>query len=163
MTRAYLRLDPAYDEHKESYPDGPYAALISCFCQGELQPHRGRFRNERFLRALLGRRGRHIPYLIEHGDLVRLSDGRLYIDGWDEWQEGDWKVGERMARLRHRSNARRDGSNRNGSNGGSDGSPSDVGRKGAGGGAGGGADMSAGPSRPAGFKEKMAANGARVP
>ena len=23
MTRAYLRLDPGFDEHKEGYPDGP--------------------------------------------------------------------------------------------------------------------------------------------
>jgi hypothetical protein len=103
MPRAYLRLDPAYDERKESYPDGPYAALIACFCQGELQPERGRFRNERYLRAILGPRGRHVPYLIEHGDLVRLPDGRLYIDGWDEWQEGDWKVTERVTRIRNRT------------------------------------------------------------
>lgn len=102
MTRAYLRLDPAYDEHKESYPDGPYAALIACFCHGEMQPERGRFRNERFLRAILGRRGRHVPYLLVEGDLVRLPDGRLYIDGWDEWQEGDWKVTERVTRIRNR-------------------------------------------------------------
>jgi hypothetical protein len=102
LTRAYLRLDPAFDERKEAYPDGPYAALIACFCQGEMQPQRGRFRSERFLRALLGRRGRHVPYLIEHGDLVVMKDGRLYIDGWDEWQEGDWKVAERVARIRRR-------------------------------------------------------------
>lgn len=103
MPRAYLRLDPGYDEHKESYPDGPYAALIACLCHGEMQPKRGRFRNERFLRALLGRRGRHIPFLIDHGDLIVLPDGRLYIDGWDEWQEGDRTVPERMQRLRNRS------------------------------------------------------------
>lgn len=102
MPRAYLRLDPGYDEHKESYPDGPYAALIATFCHGEMQPERGRFRNERFLRAILGKRGKHVPYLIAHGDLVHLPDGRLYIDGWDEWQEGDWKVTERVTRIRSR-------------------------------------------------------------
>lgn len=107
MTRAYLRLDPGYDERKESYPDGPYAALIACFCQAELQPERGRFRNERYLRALLGRRGRHVGYLIDHGDLLRLDDGRIYVVGWDEWQEGDWKVGERVERIRNRR--RKDG------------------------------------------------------
>ena len=103
MPRHYLRLDPGFDERKESYPDGPYAALIACFCQGELQPQRGRFRNERFLKAILGARGRFVPYLISHGDLVLLPDGRLYIDGWDEWQEGDWKVTERVTRIRRRS------------------------------------------------------------
>lgn len=103
MTRAYLRLDPGYDEKKESYPDGPYAALIATFCHGEMQPDRGRFRNERFLRAILGVRGKHVPYLIAHGDLIQLADGRLYIDGWDEWQEGDWKVTERVTRIRNRT------------------------------------------------------------
>ena len=117
MTRAYLRLDPAFDEHKSAYPDGPYSALVACLCLAEMQPHRGRFRNEAYLRALLGRRGRYLKYLVDHGDVVTLADGRVYVDGWDEWQEGDWKVGERMARLRHRlhrnsCNGEGDGSDR---------------------------------------------------
>jgi hypothetical protein len=102
MPRAYLRLDPAFDERKADYPDGPYAALIATLCLAEHQPHRGRFRNAGYLRALLGKRGRHVPYLIAHGDLVTQADGRLYLDGWDEWQEGDWKVAERVARIRER-------------------------------------------------------------
>lgn len=102
MTRAYLRLDPGFDERKESYPDGPYSALIATFCLGELQPERGRFRSLDYLSRLLGRRGRHVPYLVEHGDLTKLDDGRVYVDGWDEWQEGDWKVAERVARIRNR-------------------------------------------------------------
>ena len=76
--------------------------MIACFCIAEMQPHRGRFRNQAYLKALLGKRGRWLKYLIDHGDIVTLADGRLYVDGWDEWQEGDWKVGERLARLRHR-------------------------------------------------------------
>jgi hypothetical protein len=112
-TRAYLRLDPGFDEHKESYPDGPYAALITTFCLAESQPERGRFRNARFLRALMGKRGRHLAYLMAHGDLVELPDGRLYVDGWDEWQEHDWKVQERLERLRERRE--RNGLRRNGS------------------------------------------------
>lgn len=102
VVRAYLRLDPAYDERKSDYPDGPYATLIACFCLAEMQPTRGRFRSLRFLKALLAGRGRHVKYLIDHGDLVVLEDGRVYVDGWDEWQEGDWKVGERVARVRNR-------------------------------------------------------------
>ncbi len=41
MTRHYIRLDPAFDERKESYPDGPYAALIGVLCLSESQPERG--------------------------------------------------------------------------------------------------------------------------
>lgn len=113
MSRAYLRLDPGFDEHKESYPDGPYAALVCVLCLAESQPQRGRFRSERFLRALMGKRARHLTYLLEHDDLVPLPDGRLYVDGWDEWQEGDWKVGERLERVRIRRE--RNGQRRNGS------------------------------------------------
>lgn len=113
MTRAYIRLDPAFDERKESYPDGPYAALIATFCLAELQPARGRFRSLDYLTRLLGRRGRHVRYLVDHGDVLLLPDGRIYVDGWDEWQEGDWKVGERLERLRIRreqAGMRRNGS-----------------------------------------------------
>lgn len=102
MTRAYIRLDPAFDERKESYPDGPFAALVSTFCLAEHQPERGRFRSFDYLTRLLGRRGRHARYLLDHGDIVTLDDGRVYVDGWDEWQEGDWKVSERVGRIRSR-------------------------------------------------------------
>lgn len=102
MTRAYIRLDPSFDERKYDYPDGPYAALIATFCLAEHQPERGRFRSLDYLARLLGKRGRHAAFLVEHGDLAKLPDGRCYVVGWDEWQEGDWKVGERVARIRGR-------------------------------------------------------------
>lgn len=102
MPRAYLRLDPAFDERKESYPDGPYAALVATFCLAELQAERGRFRSLDYLTRLLGKRGRHAHFLVAHGDLIVSDDGRVYVDGWDEWQEGDWKVAERVARIRGR-------------------------------------------------------------
>jgi hypothetical protein len=104
VTRAYIRLDPSFDERKYDYPDGPYAALIATFCLAEHQPERGRFRSLDYLARLLGKRGRHASYLLEHGDLIKLPDGRCYLVGWDEWQEGDWKVGERVARIRNRKN-----------------------------------------------------------
>lgn len=103
MPRAYLRLDPGFDEAKESYPDGPYAALVATFCLAELQAQRGRFRSLDYLARLLGKRGRHVQYLVLHGDLTLLDDGRVYVDGWDEWQEGDWKVSERVGRIRNRA------------------------------------------------------------
>lgn len=152
MTRAYLRLDPAFDEHKQSYPDGPYSALVACLCLAEMQPQRGRFRNEAYLKALLGKRGRWLKYLVEHGDVVTLADGRVYVDGWDEWQEGDWKVGERMSRLRHRLHRNKcDGSERNSERH----SPSDGGRLGAGGGAGAGEAVTSDRNVGHGLKEKV--------
>lgn len=54
------------------------------------------------LRAYLGRRARWIPFLLEKNDLVVVDDDELYVVGWDEWQEGDWKVQERVQRIRNR-------------------------------------------------------------
>ncbi len=105
MTRAYLRLDPDFSQRKAAYPDGPYRALIDAFCAAESEPKRGYFRSLPVLKAILGRSARHLPYLFEHGDLRSLPDGRIYVVGWDEWQEGDWQVAERMRRVR----ARREG------------------------------------------------------
>jgi hypothetical protein len=101
MSRAYIRLDPGFDEHKYDYPDGAYAAYIAVLCLAEKQSQRGRFRSADYLRRMLGKRGRWVSYLIDHGDLIE-SKGQLYLDGWDEWQEGNWKVAERVARLRSR-------------------------------------------------------------
>lgn len=109
--RAYLRLSPDTFRDKavaDGYPAGAFAAFCAVLCLAEEQPERGRFRSERLLRLLLdeprdGVRlgwGRWVPFLIEHGDLVRQADGALYVVRWDEWQEGDVTVRERMARLR---------------------------------------------------------------
>lgn len=100
--RAYLRLDPHLADKKADYPDGAHRAFTDTLCFAEQQPKRGRFRNRKLLAVLLERRARWIGYLIEHGDLVELPSGELYVDGWDEWQEGDVTVPERMRRLRNR-------------------------------------------------------------
>lgn len=99
--RAYLRLDPNLPDRKADYPDGAYRAYIDTLCFAEQQPQRGRFRSRKLLAVLLEKRARWIAYLIEHGDLVPF-DNKLYVDGWDEWQEGDVTVSERMKRLRSR-------------------------------------------------------------
>lgn len=104
MTRAYVRLDPNLPEHKGEYPDGAGFAFVMMLCLAEEQPKRGRFKSERLLRVLLEKRGRWVPFLIEHQDLVLQADGSLYVDGWDEWQEGDWKVSERISRVKNRKN-----------------------------------------------------------
>ena len=100
--RAYLRLDPHATDRKSDYPDGAFRAFFEALCHAEQQPQRGRFRNRKLLAVLLEKRSRWIPYLLEHGDLVETESGKLYVDGWDEWQEGDVTVKERMARLRSR-------------------------------------------------------------
>jgi hypothetical protein len=112
-SRAYLRLSPSAFLDKvviDGYPAGAFAAFLAVLCLAEEQPERGRFRSEKLLRLLLdeprdGVRvgwGRWVPYLIEHHDLVRRDEGVLYVVGWDEWQEGDVTVSERMARMRAR-------------------------------------------------------------
>lgn len=105
MTRAYLRLDPGFFERKriqQGYSAGQFSALTGALCQAETQPERGRFRDERVLRALLGADGREVPFLLSQGDLVRAPDGRIYIEGWDEWQEGDVTVRDRVRKIRTR-------------------------------------------------------------
>jgi len=104
MARAYLRLDPGFYERKvidQGYPPGAAIALIGALCLAEYQPTRGRFRSPGVLKTLLGPNAKWVGYLIEKKDLVE-KRGLLYVDGWDEWQEGDWKVGERVKRIRGR-------------------------------------------------------------
>ena len=98
--RAYIRVDPELADRKCHYPDGALSAFVLTLCFAEQQPQRGYFKPN-VLKALLERRARWIPYLIEHGDLED-RNGRLYFVGWDEWQEGDWKVHERVKRIRER-------------------------------------------------------------
>jgi hypothetical protein len=112
LTRAYIRLDPDFFERRleRGDPPGAVGAYIAVLCLAEAQPKRGRFRDEAVLRALLTHAfARWLPYLFGHGDLV-LEGRRVYIEGWDEWQEGDRTVTERMARVRNRKrNADRNG------------------------------------------------------
>ena len=100
--RAYLRLDPNLADKKAPYPDGAFRAFVEVLCFAEQQPARGYFRNDRLLRVLLEKRAKWVPFLIANGDLRVETDGRLYVETWLEWQEGDVTVPERMARLRAR-------------------------------------------------------------
>lgn len=116
MPRAYFRTLPDLYERKafgtDRHPPYPPAA-IACFqgvlCFAEQQPERGRFKSRRLLTVLLeGPRGegraiaRMLPFLVKQGDLIENADGSLYVDGWDELQEGNWQVAERMSRYRAR-------------------------------------------------------------
>lgn len=103
--RAYLRLDPQLADMKASYPDGAFRAFVETLCFAEQQPSRGVFRNRKLLAVLLEKRARWIGYLIDHDDLIVMPTGHLVVEGWAEWQEGDWKVAERMKRVRSREKA----------------------------------------------------------
>lgn len=97
--RAYLRLDPKLRRQKWDYPDGAFRAFVEMLCASESQPVRGRFESRELVKAMLGPRRRWIGYLLEHGDLGQEGEEFVVI-GWQDWQEGDITVPERMARLR---------------------------------------------------------------
>lgn len=94
LPKAYLRVDPNIDAH----PDP--GTMILLMCEAHRQPRRGRFRHLDRLRRSIGRR--QLQGAIDRGDLVEQDDGSWYLEGWDEWQEGDWTVGERVRRVRER-------------------------------------------------------------
>lgn len=103
IPRAYLRIDPNIDQ---VYPE-LRNTFVGLLCSGHRQPDRGRYRDRRLVEALHSK-----PFVrrcYDRGDLVDLTDGRVYIDGWDEWQEGDLTVAERMRRMRERRRSKRNG------------------------------------------------------
>lgn len=106
--RAYHRVDPLMDERKGHYTPAQLGSFLKVQLLAGRQSQRGRFRSVAALRSMLpASYVRHVDFLIQEGDLVLCTDGRVYVDGWDEWQEGDLTVRDRMAALRNR---RRNGS-----------------------------------------------------
>lgn len=101
--KAYLRIDPLLDERKSHYTPAQLGAFIKVLALASRQMHRGRFRSQKALvGALPVAYGRLVQFLVDQGDLVQQADGSLYFDHYDDWQEGDLTVRERMARLRNR-------------------------------------------------------------
>lgn len=94
MPRAYLRVDPNIDQHPD--PLG----MVLLLCAGARQPERGRFKDRSVVVRAIG--PARAKAMIGRGDVVQLADSRWYMVGWDEWQEGDYTVGERMRRMRAR-------------------------------------------------------------
>lgn len=115
--KAYHRTDPLMDERKGHYAPAQFGAFVKVQLLAGRQTRRGRFRSVAALKAMLpSAYARHVEFLVEQGDLIPASRhapcdqcppgppprGEVYIDGWDEWQEGDLTVGERMRVLRER-------------------------------------------------------------
>lgn len=94
LPKAYLRIDPNLDSTHPSPAD-----MVALMCAANRQPKRGVFKTAELAARVLGR-GLY-KRSVERGDLV-LNGSGMYVDGWNEWQENDWTVGERMRRLRGR-------------------------------------------------------------
>lgn len=100
--RAYHRVDPLMDERKGHYSPAQFGAFLKIQLLAGRQTRRGWFRSVAALKGMLpGSYLKHLAFLIAEGDLIE-QEGQLYVDGWEEWQEGDLTVGDRMARLRNR-------------------------------------------------------------
>lgn len=95
MPRAYLRIDPNLDLTQAD--PGSFVRLL---CAAARQPDRGRFKDRALLERAVGRVKART--FIDRGDVTLQPDGRCYVQGWDEWQEGDYSVADRMRRMRHR-------------------------------------------------------------
>ena len=94
LPKAYLRIDPNLDATHPAPGD-----MVALICAANRQPHRGRFKSDEVALHVLGRQ--LYRRSMARGDLVP-NGSWLYVDGWEEWQEHDWTVGERMRRLRGR-------------------------------------------------------------
>jgi hypothetical protein len=103
MTRAYHRVDPLMDERKSDYTPAQFGAFLKVQLVAGRQKRRGWFRSLVALRGTLpAAYARHVQFMVDEGDLEVHEDGSVYVDGWDQWQEGDLTVKDRMAALRNR-------------------------------------------------------------
>lgn len=101
--RAYHRIDPLMDERKGHYTPAQFGAFLKVQLVAGRQTRRGHFRSIAALKALLpSAYVRHVDFLVAEGDLDISRAGLVYVDGWDQWQEGDLTVRDRMAALRNR-------------------------------------------------------------
>jgi hypothetical protein len=95
LPKAYLRLDPNIDQVHPEDLEG----FVRLLCVAARQQRRGRFRERATLDAIFGKR--LVDRFMARRDIIP-EDDHWYVDGWEEWQEGDWTVSERKARIRSR-------------------------------------------------------------
>lgn len=95
LPKAYLRIDPNIDSHADP------GAIVILMAWANRQWPRGRLKDLHVIQRLIGKK--RTSACIERGDIVLQDDGTYYLSGWDEWQEGDYTVGDRMRLLRERS------------------------------------------------------------
>lgn len=94
LPKAYLRLDPNIDQtHPDNLDD-----FIRLLCVANRQPHRGSFRSRAVLEAAMGRQA--VSRFYARGDVSDQESGRVLVEGWDMWQEGDMTVADRVRRYR---------------------------------------------------------------
>lgn len=93
LPKAYLRLDPNIDQ---THPD--VEGFIRLLCAANRQPQRGFFKSRALVEGIVGKA--RTKRFLERGDLTEHVGGRLYVEGWEEWQEGDITVGERQRRIK---------------------------------------------------------------
>lgn len=93
LPKAYLRISPDLDQHEDPM------VMVLLICAANRQPQRGRFKSSAVVERIIGRK--RFAKCVARGDLVHEGTA-WYLDGWDEWQEGDLTVGERMRRLREK-------------------------------------------------------------
>jgi hypothetical protein len=92
-------MSPDIDQHPDPL------AMLRAMCAAARQPDRGRFREPVVLERAVGKR--QYREMVARGDVVPANPGPgVYLDGWDEWQEGDHTVAERMRRMRDRRKRR---------------------------------------------------------
>ncbi len=89
--RDWVKVARELPKKRGDYPDGAIVALVFSFCKASEQPTPGSFESVGVLRAILdatgGRRGRWVPYLVEHGDLVIAEGGVATLPNWLVFQE----------------------------------------------------------------------------
>lgn len=94
LPKAYLRLDPNVDQ---THPDN-LADFIRLLCAANRQPNRGVFARREVLVTIFGPRA--VKVFEARGDVRETPEKTVIVPGWDDWQEGDLTVAERMQRLR---------------------------------------------------------------
>jgi hypothetical protein len=96
LPKAYLRVDPDIDQ---KHPDN-LADFMRLVCSANRQRPRGRFASRITLEAIFNKT--IVARFYDRGDVRDTEDGRVYVLGWDEWQEGDMTVAERVRRTRQK-------------------------------------------------------------